>query len=487
MKKPLIYFLLLSCWVGLSTASALEYVIWRYDPTAGNEATATGGAEATETPGAFIGSDDPELGNPGINSNWAAMLSNSRLPPNTPLEHVKLTATITAEVATPGVQIVYRFRKNLPEEGFDHTIMGVHVWTVDLAAGTNTFEIRLGDLPAGESEEMLLPLPVEETYFITNIEMSVFGMTSPTVYTVGEFTMSVDLVEAFNVVPAWRIDPFGGLGSISSAINYMRTNNPDTTSDVEHSDFGFVDEVPHNPALADGQFERTTSAFGLDGAAWGMAFFSFTPDHMLRSLPEGLDLDRTFVVININADFEDPEVDSLGGVGVNMIFRGAPPENTDLANYRSSSPWLSIQRGDTRIIQHLSRWTPDGAAGGFEPGQLEQVEQIQYLIGGFVAAARGVYTMNEVMLLIPADDLPPPVEAPPVITPEVLADGTVRLILSGDASTEYTIWASDDLANWESIAVETTGPDGLLVVEDTDAAALPRRFYAVGDANGPAL
>ncbi|TVR47514.1 MAG: hypothetical protein EA425_15820 [Puniceicoccaceae bacterium] len=467
--------------LGLSSASALEYVIWRYDPTTGSTANPQGGAEATETPGAFLGSDDPELGAPGILSNWSGMLSNSRLPPNTPLEHIKLTATITAEVATEGVQIVYRFRR--ADE--DHAIKGIHLWTVDLQPGTNTFAVRLGDLPAGLVEEAPLPLPVEETYFITNIEMSISGFTSPTVYTVGEFTMSVDLVEAFNVVPAWRIDPAGGLGSFSHTSNYVRTNSPDTTNDVFHADFNYTDEVPHNPDLAAGQFERTTSAFGLDGASWGMAFFSFSPAYMVRPLPEGLDLDRTFVVVNIHSDFVDPAVNSLGGIGLDLVFRAAPPENTPLASYRSSSPWVTIQRGDTRVIQHLSRWIP-GGSGPLEPGDFEQVLQILFFLGGFIAAGRGVYTMNEVMILIPADDVPP-VVAPPVITPEVLADGTVRLVLSGAASTEYMIWASDDLANWQSIAVATTGPDGLLVVEDTDAAALPRRFYVIGDSNGPAL
>ncbi|TVR47515.1 MAG: hypothetical protein EA425_15825 [Puniceicoccaceae bacterium] len=114
------------------------------------------------------------------------------------------------------------------------------------------------------------------------------------------------------------------------------------------------------------------------------------------------------------------------------------------------------------------------------------MEQIQFWLGGFIASAKGIYTINEVMLLVPDDDLPP-VTPPTVITPEVLADGSVRLVLTGAPNTSLTIWASDDLANWVALAVATTDQDGLVVVEDADAASLPRRFYATGDAEGPAL
>ncbi|TVR53068.1 MAG: hypothetical protein EA425_03885, partial [Puniceicoccaceae bacterium] len=299
MKIKLFLVLMASWGVGLSTASALEHVIWRYNPSTGSTANAYGGSEPTETPGAFIGHDDPELGVAGMLSNWAGMTTNSRLAPSTPLEHIKLKATITSEVAMEGVRIEYRFRRGDEE----HAIKGLHVWTVDLQPGTNTFETRLDQLPAGEQDEAPLPLPVEETFFITHIEMLVSGLNSPTVFSFQEFTMSVNLVEAFNLVPAWRIDPFGGISNITNATNYVRTNNPETTSPVNHADFGFVDEVPHNPALADGQFQRTSSDFGLDGNAWGMAFFDFSTAHMVRPLPENLDLDRTFFVMNIHADF----------------------------------------------------------------------------------------------------------------------------------------------------------------------------------------
>src|SRR5207245_215979 len=61
--------------------------------------------------------------------------------------------------------------------------------------------------------------------------------------------------------------------------------------------------------------------------------------------------------------------------------------------------------------------------------------------------------------------------------------GSFRLQLTAAPSTSYTIEASNDLSTWKSIGSGQTDASGLLLFQDSAAAAYRSRFYR---ATGPA-
>jgi hypothetical protein len=64
------------------------------------------------------------------------------------------------------------------------------------------------------------------------------------------------------------------------------------------------------------------------------------------------------------------------------------------------------------------------------------------------------------------------------ITSVVLVDINDALIAgTGDANVIYTIQASSDLINWQSIGTATAGAHGAFEFEDSNIANFPSRFY----------
>jgi hypothetical protein len=71
----------------------------------------------------------------------------------------------------------------------------------------------------------------------------------------------------------------------------------------------------------------------------------------------------------------------------------------------------------------------------------------------------------------------PPPAAPVLSSPGFGTNGYFQFQLSSTASTGFEIQASTNLAGWSNIGTGTTGTNGLLIFQDTNAASFTNRFY----------
>jgi len=64
------------------------------------------------------------------------------------------------------------------------------------------------------------------------------------------------------------------------------------------------------------------------------------------------------------------------------------------------------------------------------------------------------------------------------LTKSNLVNGTLTLRLtSTQTNTGFGLLASPDLINWTNIGWGFTGTNGVLMLQDTNAASFPNRFY----------
>ena len=91
-----------------------------------------------------------------------------------------------------------------------------------------------------------------------------------------------------------------------------------------------------------------------------------------------------------------------------------------------------------------------------------------FLSGGYsaVQTESAVYSM--------ALPLPP---AAPAIVSRSFTNGNFRLGLAAQTNTGFGLLASTNLTDWQRIAAGFTGTNGILLLQDTNAASFPRRFY----------
>jgi len=71
----------------------------------------------------------------------------------------------------------------------------------------------------------------------------------------------------------------------------------------------------------------------------------------------------------------------------------------------------------------------------------------------------------------------PPIQKASMSRPQVQADKSVKVPLSGSPDQSYVLQASTDMIHWTAVSTNTTDATGLLSFLDSDAKNYPARFY----------
>ncbi len=84
--------------------------------------------------------------------------------------------------------------------------------------------------------------------------------------------------------------------------------------------------------------------------------------------------------------------------------------------------------------------------------------------------------VGDYIVAAPASATAPPT-APVLSSPGFGTNGSFQFTLTSTSNTIFGISASTNLTNWISIGSGTTGPNGLLIFQDTNSTGFPLRYY----------
>jgi hypothetical protein len=131
----------------------------------------------------------------------------------------------------------------------------------------------------------------------------------------------------------------------------------------------------------------------------------------------------------------------------------------------NTGPWITISAWRTGT-QILIQPVDDNAREGPETVVLTYTPDASYIIG----------SSNGATITI-ADNEPP---LPSISSMSRESDGSFRMTIHGEIGRTYTLSASGDLINWTPVDTWTSQAS-TMIVEDPQAATLPRRFYRVAE------